>query len=167
MSDTRNYRLVRAIINGQPFMGALEGFTPPTVSKKTEESRGGRFVSGETVVGLEKLTGEIKLSGVTAELLMSQGLEAGEYSEITVLGSAEDSDKQRQPLKWEHTCEITHIKSAEIKPGKFDHTLAFTCRAYRHTDNGQVVYDINVRTQTCLIGGKDLLAEHRANVEMA
>ncbi len=167
MSDTRNHRLVRAIINGFPFMGGLEGYTPPAVTKVTEESKGGRFVAGEVVVGLEKLTGEIKLSGATAELLSSHGVEVGEFSEITVLGSSEDADKNKAPLKWEHTCEITSIKSGEVKPGKFDHTVAFTCRAYKHTDGPQLIYDINVKTQTCVIGGKDLLEQHRANVEMS
>lgn len=166
MADARTYRLVRAVINGLPVMGELESYTPPEVKRIMEDVKGGRFIASEIAIGLEKLTGEIKLSGVTAELLASQGVEVDEFSEITVLGSAEDADKVKTPMKWEHTCEITSIKSSEVKPGKFDHTIAFSCRAYKHTDTNTVIYDINTKTQKCVIGGKDLLEQHRANVEM-
>lgn len=166
MSDTRTYRLVRAVINGLPFMGELEGYTPPEVKRVMEDVKGGRFVASEIAVGLEKLTGEIKLSGATADLLASQGIEVDQFSQITILGSSEDAEKNTAPLKWEHTCEITSIKSGEVKPGKFDHTIAFSCRAYKHTDDGKVIYDINAKTQQCIIGGKDLLEAHRTNLEI-
>lgn len=166
MADTRVYRLVRCIINGLPFMGELESYTPPEVKKTMEDAKGGRFVAGEVAVGVEKLTGSIKLTGATAEVLRAQGVAVDEMVEIAVLGSSEDEDKIKLPLRWEHTAEITSIKSGEVKPGKFDHTIEFSCRAYKHTDSGRTIYDIDVKTQKCVIGGVDQLAVHRAFVEL-
>lgn len=167
MAEMRNIVLSRTIINSMPLVAEVEGYSPPDVKKKTEETKGGRFVSGEATVGLEPLKGKLVLVGATADLLNTFEIEVDSYSEITVLASTLDELKNKTPLRYEHTCEITSATCEEIKPGAYKYTLEFVCRAYTFTDNGKVVFDIDVPTQKAVLFGKDMMEKHRANVEMA
>lgn len=167
MADNRNIVLSRVLANGYAMQAEIEGYTAPEIKKITEAAKGGRFVAGETTVGLEPLKGKLVISGVTDQLLLTFGIESSEYSQITVLASTQDEAKNKTPLRWEHTCEITSITGDEIKPGVMKHTIEFVCRGYKHTDNGNVIHDIDVPTQKAVVFGKDLLDEHRKNVELA
>jgi phage tail tube protein FII len=164
MADTRVFRLVRAIINGYPVMGELEGYSPPDIEKEMEEAKGGRFVAGEVFVGLKKGPATLKLTGVGPLVMKSMGVSRSESCEITVLASAIDEDGIELPMSWSHSGEIISIKSDEVKPGKFSHSLEFSVKSFVHIDGGVVIYDINERTQKCVVGGKDLLETSRANV---
>jgi P2 family phage contractile tail tube protein len=167
MADTRVYRLVRAIINGIPVMGSLDGYTPPPLEKEMEEAKGGRFLADEIMVGMKKGNASLKISGVTPGIIKAMGVSRAESCEITVLGAARDEEGVEVPLRWEHSGEVVSINSDEIKPGKMSHTLEFSCKSYTHTDNSEVLYDIDARTQKCVVGGVDLLEQSRANVELA
>jgi len=167
MAGSRSYALPRAVINGFSVMGGVESYTPPSVSFIMEEVKGGRFVAGEMAVGIEAMKGKIVLSDVTDELLLSMGVELDEFSEITVLSSSIDEDKVKKKLRWEHTCDITKIDTGEVKPGKMQATLEFTCRVFKHMDNGKVIHNINTKTQETVVFGVDRMAQHRANVELA
>lgn len=166
MAETRNIVLSRVIANGFPMVAEIEGYTPPEVKKKMEETKGGRFVSGEAAVGLEVLKGTLSVVGVTDEMLSTFEVEVDSYSEITVLASTLDELKNKIPLRWEHTCEVTSIKTDEVKPGVYKKTIEFTCRAYKHQDNGKTIHDIDIPTQKAVVFGKDIMEKHRANVEM-
>ncbi|WP_027858381.1 phage major tail tube protein [Marinobacterium jannaschii] len=167
MADTRVTRLTRAIINGNPVMGELEGYTPPPVEKEMEDAKGGRFFAEKIMTGLKVGDASFKLSGVPVEVLQAMGVTRGESCEITVLGVTIDEDGVELPQRWEHSGEIISIKQDEVKPGKESRTLEYSCKAYKHMDGGKVIYDLNTRTQKCVVGGKDLLENARKLVEMA
>ncbi|MBB1489375.1 phage major tail tube protein [Oceanospirillum sediminis] len=166
MAEVRAIEAFRCLINGLPFMAEVEGYTPPEVKKKMEETRGGRFVVNKIMTGLEAMEGQLTLIGATDEMLLSFGVEVDSYSEITVLASSLDQQKNKIPLRWEHTCEVTNIKSETIKGGLYKHTIDFTCRAFKHMDNGKIIHDIDEPTMKAVIFGKDHMEKHRANLEM-
>lgn len=166
MAETRAIVLSRALINGMPLVAEMEDYTPPEITKKMEETKGGRFASSEIMVGLEVMKCKIVTTGATDDMLLTLGIDADSYSEITVLGSSLDEQKNKIPLRWEHTCEVTSIKTEAIKGGVYKHTLDITCRAFKHMDNGKIIHDIDVATQKAVLFGKDFMEAHRANVEM-
>ena len=167
MAENRNIVLSRVLANGYAMQAEIESYSAPEIKKITEAAKGGRFVAGETTVGLEPLKGKLVITGATDALLLTFGVEADSYSQITVLASTQDEQKNKTPLRWEHTCEVTSITGDEIKPGVMKHTIEFVCRGYTHTDNGKVIHDIDVATQKAVVFGKDLLEQHRKNVELA
>lgn len=166
MAETRSIVLSRVIANGYPMVGEVEGFTPVEVKKIMEAAKGGRFVAGEVAVGVEVMKFSLSIVGVTDEMLRTFEVDADSYSEITVLASTIDEQKNKVGLRWEHTCEVTSIKTDEVKPGVYKKTLEFTCRAFKHTDNGSVIHDIDIPTQKVVVFGVDLMEPHRANTEM-
>jgi P2 family phage contractile tail tube protein len=166
MADTRVVTLVRAIINGFPVMGSLDEFTPPTIEKEMEETKGGRFVAGEIMTGVKQSNASMKISGVDSAVLKAMGVSRSESCEITVLGSAIDEDGAQVALRWELSGEIVSINTDPIKPGKMSHSLEFSCKTYRHTDAGEEIYHINIRTSICVIGGIDILEAARGHVEL-
>lgn len=165
MADSRKIVLVRALVNGLPVMGALEGFTPPGVEKTTEDNKGGRFVGYKTVMGAELGDWTLTLSGASPALIEAMG--DGDQAEVTVLESIEGDDNVKVPRSHQMSGEVTKAELGEIKPGKEGLTLSGSPYAYTLTENGKVIHDINAKTQKCIIGGKDLLEDARRHVDLA
>jgi phage tail tube protein FII len=145
-------------------MSGLDEYNPPDIEKEMEDAKGGRFVGGEVFVGLKKGTASLKLMDVNSGILQAMGVSRSQSCEITVLASALDEDGVELPLRWEHSGEVISIKSDGVKPGKSSHTLEFSVKSYKHVDGVFVAYDINERTQKCIVGGVDLLEVARLNV---
>jgi len=165
MADTRQIVLVRALVNGFPVMGSLEGFSPPAVEKTTEDNKGGRFIGHKTVVGAELGDWSLTLTTSSPELIKSMA--DGDGAEVTVMQSIKGDDGVEVPRQHQMSGEILKAEDGEIKPGKEGMTLSGSPYAYTLTENGQVVHDINAKTQKCVVGGKDLLADARRNVDLA
>lgn len=164
MADKRNVVLLRAIINGFPVMAALDGFNPPPVEKTTEDAKGGRFIGHKHVVGATMGDWSLSLSGASPEAIMSMGV--GEQCEVTVMGSIEGDDASKVPVKYEMSGHVVKADQGEVKQGENKLTLTGSPYAYTHTENRKIIHDINAKTQKCIIGGEDMLAEHRRNVGM-
>ena len=168
MAGQRARKLLAANVNGLPLMAEVEELTPPEIKKMMEESRGGKLMADEIMVGLEKMTFELKISGPNATLLSNYGLRQGDVCQIDVRASEQDKDGEKYAILYSLSCEITAIKEETVKMGsKPMHTLSGTCRAYLKTENGQVIYDINTTTQVIDLGAGDIMQEHRRNVGLA
>uniref|UniRef100_A0A6M3J602 Putative tail tube protein n=1 Tax=viral metagenome TaxID=1070528 RepID=A0A6M3J602_9ZZZZ len=166
MAGQRTRMLMGATVNGYPVMSELEGFTPPDVKKVMEEVQGGRFVPGEIWVGLEKMNYELKIGGLIGALAKAYGLQQGEICQIDVKTSERDEDGKDYAVHYSLSGQLTGIKEDELK-GKSKAglaTLSGTCTAYKKTENGTVLYDINVKTQVIDLGRGDVMASHRRNV---
>lgn len=164
MADKRHLVLLRALVNGFPVMASLEGFSPPVVEKTTDDSKGGRFVGYKRVTGATVSDWSMTLSGASAELINAMGL--GEDCEVTVLGSIEGDDGRKIPVKHQMSGEMTKADPGELKQGEDKITLTGSPFAYTFTEDRKTVHDINAKTQKCVIGGKDILADHRRNVSL-
>lgn len=165
MAGQRSRKLLAANINGHPVLAEIDEFTPPEVKKVMEEARGGKFIADEIMVGLEKLTYELKLLGVTADLLSAYGLKSGEVCQIDVKASEQDKEGNSFALHYSLSGEITGAKEENVKMGsKPGVNISGALTAYKKTENGTTVYDINTATQVIDLGKGDIMAEHRRNV---
>ena len=166
MVDVRSRRLVRCVINGVTIQGALEEYMPPEVEKQYEEAKGGRFVPDEILAGLSVGRSSYKLTGISVELLATMGVSEGELVESTVMISVEDENGAVRSIRHEESGRVVSVKEDAIKPGVEGATLEFSPRAYKRSENGAVSYDIDRKTQKCVVGGRDLLLEHRQAVDL-
>ena len=164
MADSRNIVLVRALVNGMPVMAGLESFSAPSVEKTTEDDKGGRFVSIKSVVGVTMGDWTLTLTNGAAEFIRAMG--AGEHAEVTVLLSIKGDDGTKTQIKHEMSGEVLKAEGGDIKVGKDSLTITGTPYAYTLTQGGSVVHDINGKTQKCIVGGHDLLAEARSHVDL-
>ena len=165
MAGQRSRKLLAATVNGHPLLAEIDEFTPPEVKKVMEETRGGKFIADEIMVGLEKLTYEIKLLGATAELLSAYGLQQGEICQVDVKESQQDKDSNKFAIHYSLSGEIVSVKDENVKMGsKPGSTISASLTAYTKKEDGTIIYDINTKTQVINLGQGDIMAEHRRNV---
>ena len=165
MADGRNMVLLRAYLNGFPIMASLEGFTPPPITKETEDMKGGRFIAEPRVIGLTMGDWSLNLAGADADLVNSMG--NGRDNELTVEGSVENEDGSATKIEYNCSGEVTVVDEGEIKVGKQSVTVTGKPYAYRKKEAGNIVHDVNNRTQKAVVGGTDLLERHRKNVSLS
>ncbi len=157
----------QGIVNGQPLVKELDEFTPPEVKKAMQETRGGSFIPGEIMVGLEKMNSSFKVNGATQELLSAYGLSAGELCQVDVKESQQDEDGNKFAIVYSVTGEIISVKDSASKMGEVpNQEFEMAVTAYKKTENGKTIYDIDRNAQILNLGQGDLMAEHRRNVGM-
>ena len=155
-------------INGVLLVKEIEEFTPPEVKKSMTDVRGGSFIAGQMMVGIEKMSASLKIIGATSELQAAYGLKAGEPCQVTVKDSLEDEDGGTFAVEYNLTSEIISAKEGTIKQGdKPALDLELAVNAYKKTEAGKVIYEIDRSAQILNLGQGDLLAEHRSNVGLS
>ncbi|MGM6736601.1 phage major tail tube protein [Vibrio parahaemolyticus] len=165
MAGQRSRITRQGMINGQPLVKELDEFTPPEVKKTMQETRGGSFIPGEIWVGLEKMNGKWKVKGANQELLAAYGLAAGELCQVDVKESHQDEDGNKFAIVYSLTGEIISVTESASKMGELpDHDMEMAVSAYKKTENGKIIYDIDRNAQILNLGSGDLMAEHRRNV---
>ncbi|EMI4225308.1 phage major tail tube protein [Vibrio alginolyticus] len=165
MAGQRSRITRQGMINGQPLVKELDEFTPPEVKKTMQETRGGSFIPGEIWVGLEKMNGKWKVKGANQELLAAYGLAAGELCQVDVKESHQDEDGNKFAIVYSLTGEIISVTESASKMGELpDHDMEMAVSAYKKTENGKIIYDIDRNAQILNLGNGDLMAEHRRNV---
>ena len=157
----------QGIVNGQPLVKELDEFTPPEIKKAMQETRGGSFIPGEIMVGLEKMNSSFKVNGATQELLSAYGLSAGELCQVDVKESQQDEDGNKFAIVYSVTGEIISVKDSASKMGEVpNQEFEMAVTAYKKTENGKTIYDIDRNAQILNLGQGDLMVEHRRNVGM-
>ncbi|MCF2827062.1 MULTISPECIES: phage major tail tube protein [unclassified Pseudoalteromonas] len=167
MAGQRSRITRQGIINGNPLVKELDEFTPPEIKKAMQETRGGAFIPGEIWVGLEKMNGKWKVKGANQELLSAYGLAAGELCQVDVKESHQDEDGNKFAIVYSLSGEITSITESASKMGELpDHQFEMAVSAYKKTEDGKVIYNIDRNAQILDLGNGDLMAEHRRNIGM-
>lgn len=157
----------QGIVNGQPLVKELDEFTPPEIKKAMQETRGGAFIPGEIMVGLEKMNSSFKVNGATQELLSAYGLSAGELCQVDVKESQQDEDGNKFAIVYSVTGEIISVKDSPSKMGEVpNQEFEMAVSAYKKTENGKTIYDIDRNAQILNLGQGDLMVEHRRNIGM-
>jgi len=160
--------LVAATINGQPLLGEVGDFTPPSITKTMESVRGGKFIPSEIMVGLDQMEYSVQIFGATAELLQSYGLSAGEFPQVDVKEALQDEDGNRVMVHYSLSGEIKKVEESAVSMGsKPEVTFTGSPFAYKKLQGGQTIYDINTKTQVIDLGQGDIMAEHRRAVGLA
>ena len=164
MAGQRSRKLLGATVNGQPLLAEIEELTPPEVKKIMEEARGGKFITDEIMVGIEKLTYELKIQGASVDLLKAYGLKQGEVCQVDVKSAEQDKQGSNYAIHYSMSGEIVGVKEESVKMGsKPSVTISGSLTAYKKTENGTTLYDINTATQVIDLGSGDIMVEHRRN----
>jgi len=159
-------RLARSIlIGGKLLWKEAEDFTPPDVKKSMTDTKGGSMLPGQIMTGLEKMTTKYQIAGATLEVLNEFGLKGGEKAQITVKDSYQDEDGEKFAIIYKMTGEIMSMTASSTKVSeKPTYDIEQAVDAYKMTEGGKIIYDIDRSLPKCDLGKGDLLADHRRNV---
>ena len=161
-------KLLAANVNGQPLLGEMGDFTPPNITKTMESARGGKFIPDEVMVGIEQMEYSLQIFGATAELLQNYGLSADEVCQVDVKEALEDKDGNKSVVHYSLSGEIKTVAEGTVSMGsKPEVTISGSPFAYKKTQDGKILYDINTKTQVIDLGKGDIMAEHRRAVGLS
>lgn len=153
--------------NGQSFLGEVATVTLPTLSRKTEEYRGGGMGAAVDVdMGMEKLTLEWGGGGWMPQILTSFGNPKISGEQLRFMGSVQRDDTGAADaveivMRGRHN----EIGRGESAPGEdTEQTMTTSLTFYAEYWNGIELVYIDVLNMVERIGGVDRLAQHRSNI---
>ena len=156
MADRIRMRL-SAQIESVPLRNEIVEFTPVDIKTKTVSNEGS-FVESEDVVGFEPLKWTLKVRGDHQKIQNALGRFFMDNAQINVTEKGKDTDQAKYQEVYSMYGPITNIKKDAVKMGeKPTVTIEGTCKAYKLTDTGTVIHDINVDTGKTVVGGVDLM----------
>lgn len=157
-----------ATLQGLPLMHTIETFTAPKIEFDTEDLQGGRFITEEMAVGMQKLTAKLSLQGLGAPIFLALGVSGGDDILLQVREAGVDQDNNEW---WTFHTIGGKLKTQEEKETKMKEKpvtdLELMVRTYSRTENGVTVIDIDTRTQKCVINGVDYLKAARRAVGLS
>lgn len=160
----KNFNL---FVDGRGYVGRCEEVTPPKLTIKTEEFRGGGLDTPVMMdMGMEKLEASFTLVEYDSDVLKQFGLIDGNSVQLTLRGAMQDD---------QNTSSIVinlHGRYTEMDMGKFSAgekaTLACTLSARYYSlqiDNATLI-EIDVDNMTRVIDGNDQLQAVRDAIGM-
>ena len=156
----KNFNL---FVDGRGYAGKADEVTPPKLTIKTEDFRGGGMdVPAAVDMGMEKLEGSFSIVEYDPEVLKQFGLVSGNQVQVTLRGALVD-DKTTTPMTISLRGMFTDVDMGNFKAGDLA-TLkcSIACRYYSLDIGGQKVIEIDVDNMVRNINGKDVLADIRS-----
>ena len=150
-------------MDGRGYAGKADEVTPPKLTIKTEDFRGGGMdVPAAVDMGMEKLEGSFSIVEYDPEVLKQFGLVSGNQVQVTLRGALVD-DKTTTPMTISLRGMFTEVDMGNFKAGDLA-TLkcSIACRYYSLDIGGQKVIEIDVDNMVRNINGKDVLADIRS-----
>jgi hypothetical protein len=155
------------LMNGIQLIKEVDSHTPPNVKKTMQETRGGSFIPGEIMVGLEKMNSKFTVKGASPEFLSAYGATAGDLVQVDIKESLQDEDGIKYAMHYSQSGEIISVTDSDSKMGDLpSHDIEMSIIAYEKTENGKTIYNIDRNAQILDLGQGDLMAEHRRNIGM-
>ncbi|AUI88166.1 hypothetical protein BS333_17560 [Vibrio azureus] len=156
MADRIRMR-ISAQVESVPLMNEIVEFTPVDIKTKTVSNEGS-FVQSEDVVGFEPLKWTLKVRGDHQKIQNALGRFFMDNAQVNVTEKGKGTDQSKYHEVYSMYGLITNIKKEAVKMGeKPTVTIEGTCKAYKLTDTGTVIHDINVETGKTIVGGVDLM----------
>ncbi|GAA0752714.1 phage major tail tube protein [Sphingomonas trueperi] len=167
MATERKRMILGGSLNGWPLMHQLEEFTPVNIEKEMEAAQGGRFAPERIMVGLRELECSVTLMGAGYELIIAQGIGAGDTVELDVRESQEDMEGNAFAVWHQVSGEVIGVERPAVKmKEKPQVTLKIAPVRTVMLENGITCHNINLRTQYIDLGNGDIMERHRRNVLM-
>ena len=156
-------RNVTLFVDGRGYAGAVDEFSPPKLTVKTEEFRaGGMDAPVEIDQGLEKLECTLKTSSIDAGLLKQWGVAQGAATPLTLRGALVSEDGTVRAAVVHVRGRVKEIDWGEWKPGEMAQmTAAVACRYYKLEIDGETVHEIDVENMIRVVDGVDQLEAQR------
>jgi P2 family phage contractile tail tube protein len=155
----KNFNL---FVDGRGYAGKAEEVTPPKLSLKTEEFRGGGMDAPATIdMGMEKLEASFTLAEYDTHILKQFGLISGNAVQITLRGALQD-DTTTSAITIKLRGMYTEIDMGKFSAGEKS-TLACTivARYYQLTIAEETLVEIDIDNMTRIIGGVDAMSTIR------
>lgn len=152
-------------INGENYMGVVPEVTLPTLTRKTDEYRGGGMnMSVDLDFGMEKMEAEIKAAGWFGDLLRTWGTPTHDGVMLRFAGAIQADDTGAI-----QACEaVIRGRFTEFDPGSAkagdatEHTYKMAASYYKLTIAGAVVFEIDAVNMIELVDGVDRMDQVRA-----
>ncbi len=158
MADRIRIRLT-AMLESIPLMNEISEFMPPEITFKMSESEGS-FVGSEDAVALEKLSFTLKLRGDHGGLSVAFGKFLMRPGQLNVMERGKNTEGLIYVEEHSLYAIIKSVKKDAYKMGeKPSVTIEGTCKAYKMTDTGRVIHDINIDTGKTIIFGENLMGQ--------
>jgi len=150
-------------IEGRGHAGQLVDFTPPKLTLKLDEFRGGGMDAPvELDMGMDKLTATGTLKGFDPSVLALWGVVNGQSTRVVARGALEDFDGTVRPVVYTMAGRFTEMDHGTHKPGETSELkFSVSCVYYRYEHNGQTITEIDVQNMTRVINGVDQLKAKR------
>lgn len=162
MAGQHARRLLRVLINNTPVVREVEDYTSATPAKELADTRGGGFIKGKILTGIEPMQGTIKIKGLTPVLAKQYGYGPGSRIAITIKESFEDEDGEKISSQEEWIGTVgKRERSGGASP---EDTLTIEVDSSKRVVGGQLEWHVDRLAHICDLGQGDLLADHRAAV---
>ncbi len=154
---------INLFVDGKSQAGQLENFTPPKLSLKLDEFRGGGMDgSVELEMGLEKLEASFTLVAYDPDVLALLGVRSGNGTPYVARQALENIDGTVIAVTHTMRGKMKMQDAGEIKPGErapLKCELALQYYKLQHGD--RVVHEIDVQNMIRIVDGIDVLAAQR------
>lgn len=151
-------------VDGRGYAGQIEDFTPPKITLKTEEFRGGGMDAPiELTMGMEKLEASFTLLAVDRDILRMWDVAEGRVVPFTAREALESYDGTVTPVVHTMRGKIREIDHGTIKPGdKGTLKITLAVSYYKLQHGPDVVQEIDIENMVRVINGQDTMAAQRA-----
>lgn len=164
MALPRDTKAWNVFIDGRGFAGEASEVTPPKLTRKMDEWRGGGMDAPVKIdLGQEAMQGTVKIRGDSPELLKKWGVTTHDGVGMRLRRAIKsDSGGQVQAVE-----EVWRGRFSEIDQGSYksgdpnEKSYMAELSYYRHTIDGQVIMEIDVVNMICIVDGVDVLQAQR------
>lgn len=152
------------IVDGRSYHGRVVSFDPPDLTLMTEEIRNAGDQFGYDVdLGMEKLTCSFVLDEYDPDLMSLYGLTSSPSPVQLTFRSSLENEEVAEPHQIEILGKITGISRDTFQNNQRNQaTFNVTCRTYKETINGRVVFDLAQNKR--VVDGVDQLAVRMTNL---
>ena len=164
-SVLKNFNL---FVDSKGYAGKVDEVTLPKLTLKMEEFRaGGMDAPIEIEQGMEKLEMSFVVGSREFDILKTFGV-FGKETPLTLRGAFQDEMGVVTPVTINATGICKERDLGTWKPGEnAPATLNFALKTYKETQDGTVLYDIDITNMKRVINGKDQLEGIRSALGMS
>ncbi len=156
----KNFNL---FVDGKGHAGKADEVTLPKLALKTDEIKaGGMDAPVDVEVGMEKLEPSFSIIGSDPATLALWGVSNGANTPLRFKGAQKDNTGKVSAIDVEMRGLIKEVDMGNWKAGeKSIQKFTMNCNYYKFTQDGKVIYEIDILNMIRKINGKDVLAEER------
>lgn len=150
-------------VNGTSYIGEAEDLTPPKLTLKMEEYRGGGMdVPVEIDMGMEKMEASFVLTNFDKKVLSLFGVKPSQNQSLVFKAAGQSVDGTVTSYCYEMRGVIKEMDSGALKAGeKAVLTCSMAVQYYKLTVGKEVIHEIDAVNMTRVINGVDQLKEMR------
>lgn len=155
-------------IDGRGYAGQVDEVTPPKLTKKTEEFRGGGMNAPVKLgMGQEAMDADFTLIQFSRDVLSLYGVAEGQFVPFTLREALESYDGTTTPVTHVMRGTITEIDQGAAKAGeKTQLKVSMNLNYYKLVHGDVVVQEIDIINMVHIVNGVDVLADQRAALGM-